>query len=73
MVEPVGEDTARNRWLVIQAARFSGAVLILAGILIRYGTIPAPMAVGIALMAAGLVDFFLVPVLLARKWRTPRP
>lgn len=72
MADPASDETARNRWMAIQAVRLGGAVLVLAGILVRYGTIPAPLPVGIALMAMGLLGFFLVPTLLARRWRTPR-
>ena len=71
MADPVSEETARNRWAVIQALRLGGVALVLVGILIRYEVIPAPMAVGFVLMAIGLIDVFLVPMLLARRWRTP--
>ena len=71
MADPVSEETARNRWAVIQALRLGGVALVLLGILIRYEVIPAPMAVGFVLMAIGLIDVFLVPMLLARRWRTP--
>ena len=71
MADPVCEETARNRWAVIQALRLGGVALVLVGILIRYEVIPAPMAVGFVLMAIGLIDVFLVPMLLARRWRTP--
>lgn len=72
MADPASDETARSRWMAIQAVRLGGTVLVLAGILVRYGTIPAPLPVGIALMAMGLLGFFLVPTLLARRWRTPR-
>ena len=71
MADPVSEETARNRWAVIQAVRLGGVALVLVGILIRYAVIPAPAAVGFVLMAVGLIDVFLVPTLLARRWRTP--
>ena len=71
MADPVSEETARNRWAVIQALRLGGVALVLVGILIRYEVIPAPMAVGFVLMAIGLIDVVLVPMLLARRWRTP--
>lgn len=72
MADSPGPDAARDRWMIIQAVRLGGAVLILVGILIRYEVIPAPLWAGIVLMLAGLVDFFLLPTLLARRWRTPR-
>jgi len=71
MAEPISEETARNRWAVIQAVRLGGVAMVLVGILNRYAVIPAPTAVGLMLMAVGLIDVFLVPTLLARRWRTP--
>ncbi|HWK41852.1 MAG TPA: hypothetical protein VNR60_07960 [Croceibacterium sp.] len=72
MAEPADDEIARKRWAVIQAARLGGAVLILAGILIRYQAVPGPLALGVVLIAAGMLGFFLLPTLLARRWRTPR-
>ncbi|MBN9505699.1 MAG: hypothetical protein J0I69_06695 [Altererythrobacter sp.] len=71
MADPVDDETARRRWSVIQAVRFAGVALVLVGILIRYAVIPAPLAVGVALIVVGLVGTFFMPVMLARKWRTP--
>jgi len=71
MADPVDDETARRRWSVIQAVRFAGVALVLVAILIRYAVIPAPLAVGVALIVVGLVGTFFMPVMLARKWRTP--
>jgi hypothetical protein len=62
---------ARNRWLAINAVRFCGVALVLLGILIVRGVIDLPAAVGYAFLPVGLIDVFLIPRLLARKWRTP--
>jgi hypothetical protein len=72
MQQPVSEEEARNRWMVISASRLAGAAMALVGLLILSEVIPVdPMWVGYVILGAGLVDFFLVPVLLARKWRSP--
>jgi hypothetical protein len=71
MADPVDDETARRRWSVIQAVRFAGVALVLVGILVRYGVIPAPISVGVALIVLGLVGAFFMPVILARRWRTP--
>jgi hypothetical protein len=71
MADPVDDETARRRWTVIQTVRFAGVALVLVGILIRYAVIPAPLAVGIALIILGLAGTFFMPVMLARRWRTP--
>jgi hypothetical protein len=71
MADPIDDETARRRWGVIQAVRFAGVALVLVGVLIRYAVIPAPLAVGMALIVLGLVGTFFMPVMLARRWRTP--
>ena len=68
----VSDETARNRFLVINLARFSGVALVLISILILTHTVDLPDWAGYAILAAGLVDIFLVPTWLARKWATPR-
>lgn len=68
------DDTvARNRFMLLNLVRVAGLVMVLIGLAIQYGKIPAPELLGYVLMGAGLVDFFFMPKLLARKWRTPKP
>jgi hypothetical protein len=56
--------------------RLSGAVLVLVGMMVVAGRLPmlngVPPLLGYVLAGAGLVDFFVVPPLLARKWRSPK-
>ncbi|BBC74200.1 conserved hypothetical protein [Altererythrobacter sp. B11] len=73
MADPVSEKIARNRWLVISLLRMAGVAVVVIGLLVVSGTIPLPPAAGYVLLAIGLLDTFLVPQLLARKWRSPRP
>ena len=72
MTEP---DPAAGRFAVIQLLRLSGVAMVLVGLLIAAGRTEllagVPDAVGYALIAGGLADFFVVPTLLARRWRTP--
>jgi membrane protein YdbS with pleckstrin-like domain len=71
MPEPVSDDVARNRFIIINLVRLSGVVMVLASMLILANAIEGSYAFGYVLLAAGLVDIFVVPQLLARKWRTP--
>lgn len=71
MPEPVSEDVARNRFIVINLVRLVGTVMVLASMLILANAIEGPYALGYVLLAAGLFEIFAVPQLLARKWRTP--
>ena len=71
MDDRAGDDVARNRWMVINALRFAGVAMVLVGLLIVREVIPEPAWAGYTILAVGLADVFLVPLLLARKWRTP--
>ena len=62
------EDQARNRWMVIQVVRISGVVMAIVGLLTIEGIVPLPDVAGYVLLALGLVEVFLMPTLLARKW-----
>lgn len=69
-------DPAAGRFFALQAVRLSGAVMVLLGVMIGTGRAPsflggAPQEVGFVLAVLGMVEFFYVPRLLARKWRTP--
>ena len=61
---------ARNRFMVLNLVRLGGLALILVGIAVHYGKIAAPEPVAYALVIAGFADFFFVPNMLARSWRT---
>ncbi|MEO6152104.1 MAG: hypothetical protein ABIT09_09220 [Croceibacterium sp.] len=65
------DAVARTRYFTIQALRIAGVALVLVGILIVRGRIAVDPVAGYALVAVGLVDIFAVPMVLARKWRTP--
>jgi hypothetical protein len=71
MVEPVSDDTARNRWAVITAARLAGVAAVVLGLLIVQRVVEAPELLGYALVLIGLADTFVVPIVLARRWRSP--
>ena len=67
-------DPAAARFAVLQMVRLSGAVLALVGVLIISGKVAwlpkLPEAAGYALVAAGLVDFYVAPRLIARRWKS---
>jgi hypothetical protein len=68
---PDNDDQARARFFVIGATRLIGAVIVLAGILGLADKIPIPAVAAYGFIAFGLFDVFVVPQVLARKWRTP--
>lgn len=71
MEPPVSDEVARNRWLVINVLRLGGVAMVIAGMLGTRQVIEMPLIAAYALIGIGLIDIFLVPLLLARKWRTP--
>lgn len=69
------DDQARSRWMLIQVLRTFGFAVAILGILMIAGAInlagDVNQLVGYAFAAVGLVDGFVMPLVLARKWRTP--
>ena len=70
---PEDDDAARSRWTVIQIVRASGAIMAILGRLTIEGIVPIPEVAGYGFLAAGLVEVFLLPTLLARKWSSREP
>jgi len=71
MQEPVSDEVARGRWLTINVLRLGGVAMVVAGMLGTRQVIAIPAIAAYALIAVGLLDVFLVPLFLARKWRSP--
>lgn len=71
MPEPVSDEDARTRFFVINATRLIGVVIALAGIVGLAGKLAIPDVAAYGFLAFGLFDVFVVPQILARKWRTP--
>ena len=68
-----GPDPAAARWAILQAVRAAGVAMVLLGLVIvaRRAFVAVPDELGYALVVAGLVDTFVAPRLLARRWRSP--
>ncbi len=66
-------DPAKAKFIAIQAVRWSGLGLVLLGLLIVNGKIDLPEIAGYILTAIGLLDALVMPVVLARLWKTPLP
>lgn len=63
------EARAKQRYGIMNAARLGGLVLVMAGIAIARGVVPLPYLLGVVLAVGGLLAFFFVPPLLARRWK----
>ena len=70
-------DQERGRWLVLNLMRMAGFALAIFGIVVTQGIVELAGAdnklVGYTLIAVGLADGFIVPQILARRWRSPKP
>lgn len=69
--KPPSKDPARARFAAITLIRMSGAILVLLGILITQGKIALPWWVGLIMTLFGLFDVFAMPLILARRWKSP--
>lgn len=69
----MSDDPAKARFFVIQAMRWSGLAMVLAGLLIVLGKIDLPVEAGYVLLLVGLADALIMPSVLARAWKTRLP
>lgn len=70
--ESSGPDPARDRFIMLQLMRLGGVLLVVGGILILAGRVPGPRAIGYGLVVFGAFEFFAMPALLARRWKSPQ-
>ena len=66
-------DPVRGRSLFLSLQRLIGAGLIMLGMLALNGALDWGQTAGVVLVVVGVIDFAVVPILLARRWRTPKP
>lgn len=66
------DDLARSRWFILSLSRLVGVGIVIAGLLVTQGAISWPIEIGYVLVLIGIVDVFVVPQVLARRWRSPK-
>ncbi len=67
-----GEATAKRRFIILAGLRFGGVALAFAGISIAMKRWIEPAdVIGTLLIITGAFAVIVLPVLLARRWRTP--
>ncbi|WP_340587167.1 hypothetical protein [Erythrobacter alti] len=64
-------DPAKSRWMMLQAIRLGGLLLLLGGIVILSERVSGPQALGIGMIVIGMFAFFILPIQIARRWKTP--
>jgi hypothetical protein len=69
-----GRDPAALRFAIINIVRIAGVAFVVLGLLMTQDRIfpGAPAWVAYLLLANGLIDAFVLPAILIRKWRTPK-
>lgn len=70
--DKASEALAKKRFMALNLIRITGLICILLGITIAQGVIDLPRMVGVALAAFGMYDFFFMPRMLAKRWRSDR-
>lgn len=69
--DPVAsEAAARARFYFIAAHRVFGAALVILGMMAMQGVLDWGEGVGKVLALVGLIDFFVIPLVLTRMWRS---
>lgn len=65
------EAQARRRYIIMNAARIGGLGLLLLGVAITRNVLPVqlPWALGAALAVLGLLEFFFLPAIIAKRWK----
>lgn len=64
------EETVARRFWVIQMARLSAFVMVFIGALIVSKIIDLPDFVGYIILVIGLAEFFVVPMVLSKRWKS---
>lgn len=68
----MNDDPARARFFIIQAVRLGAVACVVLGMLTASQRIASPAWLGYLLLGVGLVGVFVIPVMLAKRWRTPK-
>lgn len=68
---PAPDSLAKQRFMVLQVMRLFGVALFVFGIVIIRGIVPLPRVAGYVLAVVGIFDAFIMPVILARRWKSP--
>lgn len=69
--DPFDDDLARKRFMVMNMVRFTGVGIAAFGAAITAGAVALPEMFGYLLIAAGAIDALVMPIVLARSWKTP--
>lgn len=63
------ETIAAQRYMMMNLVRIIAILVVITGIASAQGSLPLPYVLGVVLAVGGLVGFFFVPPMLARRWK----
>ena len=63
-------DAALMRYQVLSLIRLMAAEQVVLGVVVIGGKLGLPDIVGAALVLTGVLEFFLIPRLLAKRWKS---
>lgn len=76
MNTPEQDALAKKRFMALNLVRISGVVMIFVGLLFALDKIDVPQPprrlIGMVLLVIGMIDVFIVPRMLAARWRSPK-
>ena len=67
---PKPADPAKARFLFMAAHRVVGTVLVMLGMLAMQGALDWGKDIGKILAIVGLIEFFVMPIVFARMWKS---
>lgn len=75
MSTPAEDELAKKRFLALNLIRIFAVLMVLVGLLFALDKVEIPQPprhlIGMALIIVGLLDFFFVPGMIAKRWRSP--
>ena len=76
MNTPEQDALAKKRFMALNLVRISGVVMIFVGLLFALDKIDVPQPprrlIGMVLLVIGMIDVFIVPRMLAARWRSQK-
>lgn len=73
MTTPEAEALAKKRYMALSMIRLFAALMVIVGLACATDRVDIPGAhlIGAILILFGMVDFFVMPMILAKRWKSP--
>lgn len=66
------DNLARQRFFALTIMRLAGAITAAIGLMVLAGKLDLPKEIGLPFVVVGVAEFQIVPLWLARRWKSPR-